>query len=186
MNITADLFEAYLKCPTKCFLRSRHEAEVENAYTDWVWTQTDSYRNNQIQELKTVAARDGRIIATPLMGDPKPAKAGYAFDVMARVKNLESHIHIVELTPPGGPGKPAQFIPIRFIYTNKINNDDKLLLGFDALVLSEVLGREVGLGKIIHGDDRSTLKVKTSALAREVRLLTRKITTLLSDNSPPD
>jgi predicted RecB family nuclease len=186
MNITADLFEAYLKCPTKCFLRSRHEAEVENAYTDWVWTQTDSYRNNQIQELKTVAARDGRIITTPLMGDPKPAKAGYAFDVMARVKNLESHIHIVELTPPGGPGKPAQFIPIRFIYTNKINKDDKLLLGFDALVLSEVLGREVGLGKIIHGDNRSTLKVKTSALAREVRLLTRKITTLLSDDSPPD
>jgi hypothetical protein len=53
-------------------------------------------------------------------------------------------------------------------------------------VLSEVLGREVGLGKIIHGDDHSTLKVKTLALARKVQLLTGKITTLLSDNSPPD
>jgi hypothetical protein len=32
---------------------------------------------------------------------------------------------------------------------------------FDAVVLSEILGREVSLAKIIHGDDHGTLKVKT-------------------------
>ena len=53
-------------------------------------------------------------------------------------------------------------------------------------MLSEVLGREVSLGKIIHGDDHTTLKVKTSALAEEIRQLTGKITSLLSNNSPPD
>jgi len=48
----------------------------------------------------------------------------------------------------------VQFIPIRFIFTNKLGKDDKLLLAFDAFVLSEMLGREVRFGKIIHGDDR--------------------------------
>jgi hypothetical protein len=43
-----------------------------------------------------------------------------------------------------------------------------------------VLGPEVGVGRIIHGDDQVTLKVKTSALASEVRKLISKITTLIS------
>jgi len=186
MNITSELFDAYLKCPTKCFLRSRGEAGVGNAYSDWVRTQSDAYQNNQIKELKTIAARDGRIITDSLTDNPNVAESGYVFDFVARAQNLESHIHIVERTPPKESGKPVPFTPIRFIYTNKINKDDKLLLAFDALVLSEVLGRDVGLGKIIHGDDRSTLKVKTSVLASEVRKLISKMTTLISDDSPPD
>lgn len=186
MNITSYLFEAYLKCPTKCFLRSRREAGAGNAYADWVLTQTDSYRNDQIKDFRTVAASDGRIITAPHTENPKLAEWDYAFDFVARAQNLESHIHIVERTPPEESGKPFQFIPIRFIYTNKINKDDKLSLAFDALVLSEVTGREVGLGRIIHGNDHATLKVKTSALASEVRKLISKITTLISDDSPPD
>src|SRR6266540_247820 len=186
MNITANLFEAYLKCPTKCFLRPRDEAGVGNAYADWVRPQTESYRNDRIKDLESIAGRDGRIITAPLTENPKVADRGYVFDFVARAQNLESHIHIVERTPPEEPVKPVQFIPIRFVYTNKFTKDDKLLLAFDALVLSEVFGREVGIGRIIHGDDHATLKVKTSALASKVRKLISKITTLISDDSPPD
>jgi len=64
---------------------------------------------------------------------------------------LESRLHAVKRVPPEGRGKPAQFIPIRFFFTNKLTKDDKLLMAFDALVLSEPLGRQVALGKIIHG-----------------------------------
>jgi hypothetical protein len=71
--------------------------------------------------------------------------------------------------PSAGRGKPTQFIPIRFIFTNKLTKDDRLLLGFDALVLSEALGRDIAVGQIIHGEDHATLKVKTSALAGEVQ-----------------
>src|SRR2546426_8366475 len=99
---------------------------------------------------------------------------------------IESRIHVVERVPSEGRGKAAQFMPIRFIFTNKLGRDDKLLLAFDAFVLSEMLGREVTLGKIIHGDDYATLKVKTSALAGEVRKRLEKIAALLSSPSPPD
>ena len=116
----------------------------------------------------------------------KAAKWRLAIDIVVRAQNLESSLHAVERVPSEGRGQPGQFIPIRFIFTNKLTRDDKLLLAFDALVLSEALGREVGLGKIIHGDDHATLKVKTSALASEVRKLTGKIAALLSSQSPPD
>ena len=56
----------------------------------------------------------------------------------------------------------------------------------DAHVLSEAAGREVSLGKIMHGDSQATLKVKLSSLASEVQKRIKDITTLLADNSPPD
>ena len=98
----------------------------------------------------------------------------------------ESSIHAVERLSLEGRGKPVQFIPIRFVFTKKLTRDDKVLLAFDALILSEIQGRNVALGKIIYGDHHATLKVKTSPLAGEVRKLTGKIAALLSSPSPPD
>ncbi len=118
--------------------------------------------------------------------DVQSAKWRLALETTTRAQNLESTIHAVERLTSEGRDKLALFIPIRFIFTNKLHKDDKLLLAFDAFVLSELLGREVGLGKIIHGDDRATLKVNTGALASEVRRLTEEIGTLLSSNSPPE
>ena len=46
--------------------------------------------------------------------------------------------------------------PVRFIFTNKLQKDDTLLLAFDVRVIRNA-GCEVGLGKIIHPDDRATL-----------------------------
>jgi predicted RecB family nuclease len=99
---------------------------------------------------------------------------------------IENCLHAVERIPSAGRGQPAQFIPIRFIYRNKLTKDDKLLLVFDAFVVSEMLGRAVSLGKIIHGDDHAALKVKTSALAGEVRKRLERITALLASPAPPD
>ena len=99
---------------------------------------------------------------------------------------IESHLHAIERIPSEGRGKAAQFVPIRFIFRNKLTKDDKLLLAFDAFILSEMLGREITLGKIIHGDDHATIKVKPSALAGEVRKRLDKITALLSNSTPPD
>ena len=49
--------------------------------------------------------------------------------------------------PSEGRGKVAQFIPIRFEFTNKLGKDEKLLLAFDAFVLSEMLGRRSASAK---------------------------------------
>jgi len=100
--------------------------------------------------------------------------------------SVESLLHAVERIPSEGRGKAAQFIPIRFIFRHKLTKDDRLLLAFDAFVLSEMLGRDVSLGKIIHGDDHATLKVKSSALADEVRKRLDKIAALLASPTPPD
>lgn len=99
---------------------------------------------------------------------------------------MESRLHAVERMSHSGQSKQVQFIPIRFIFTNKLTKDDKLILAFDALVLSEMLRREVSHGKIIHSNSYSAVKIKTSVLTGEVRKLVGKIKILVASTSPPD
>jgi len=186
MTISSHFYEAYLKCPTKCFLRALGEMGTGNAYVDWVRTQNASYRTEESQRLRQRATRDQCVIGPPAAANLKSAKWNLAIDLTVRTDHLQSTIHAVERVVSQERGKPTQLIPIRFIYADRLTREDRLLVAFDALVLSETLGREVGLGKIIHGDKSATLEVKTGALASEVRKRTEKISALLSSKSPPD
>jgi hypothetical protein len=53
MTITADLFQAYLKCPMKCWLRAKRkcEAAAGNAYSEWVERQVAAHRSKGIERL---------------------------------------------------------------------------------------------------------------------------------------
>jgi predicted RecB family nuclease len=175
--------EAY--SPTKCWLRFTGEPATGNAYAEWAQSQNESYHAAAIERLRSEVPQDECAVA-PAQESLKTSKWRLGFDVVATSQNLETRLHAVERVPSEGRGKSARFIPIRFVFTNKLGKDEKLLLAFDAFVLSEILGREVSLGKIIHGDNHATLKVKTSVLAGEVRKRLEKIAALLSSPTPPD
>ena len=264
MKTTTDLFEAFLKCPTKLWLRAGGEPSSGNTYAEWVKTQGESYR--ALESERTLAETSPNVSArSPSLEDLKTARwrFGVDVDVVAQASALprssrsqevvspaaqpsainsqptsqslvtlaatdqggasepgfgvETRLHAVERVPSEGRGKAAQFIPIRFIFRNKLTKDDRLLLAFDAFVLSAALGRAIATGKITHGEGcgcardsaaifdepaagkqtgRTTAalsraqprvtKVKTSALAGEVRKRLDKIAALLSSPAPPD
>jgi len=163
MKLTSALFEAFLKCSTKCYLRSTGQTGSGNASADWVREQNDAYRKEAVQRLVTVAEGEAAV-TTPGAANLKTATWRLAVDLPLETETMASWLHAVERVPSQGRGRPAQFIPVRFVFLNKLTKDDRLLVAFDALVLSEVLGREVGGGKIIHGDDGTTLKVKMPGL----------------------
>ena len=98
----------------------------------------------------------------------------------------ENELHAIERVPDNGRGQPTQLIPIRFVFTNKLDSDDKLLVAFDVFTLSKSLGREISLGEVIHGDYHVTSRVKTWALAGEIRRRIEKIVALLASPSLPD
>lgn len=107
-------------------------------------------------------------------------------DVQCMVWVIEARLHAIERVPSEGRSKPTKLIPIRFAFRNKLDNDARMMLAFDALVLSKVLGRPIGLGKIIHGEEQATLKVKTFWMSTQVKNHIKKIIALLSGHSPPD
>jgi predicted RecB family nuclease len=185
MTITSQLLEAYVKCSTKCWLRCAGENATGNAYAAWAQAKSEAYRVDEIKRLVAEVPDGERVVASPTE-NLKTATWRIAVDLPARVPNFETRIPIVERSPSAGRGKAAQFIPIRFVWANKVGRHDKLLLAFDALALSKMLSRDVPVGKIIHGDDHAVLKVKTSGLVSEVRTFIEKTATMLSSPLPPD
>ncbi len=188
MRISSDLFNAFLKCSTKCWLRASGEPAAGGAYAEWLKSRHRSYQATEIERL--LSEPKNEVAVSPPLENLKAAQWHLAanLSVRAQMKTgvLESEVHAVERVPSESRGRSAQFIPIRYIYTNKLSDDDKLLLAFDAFVFSEVTGREVSIGKIIHGDDNSVGKVKTAALAGEVRRRVERIASLLSRPTPPE
>lgn len=189
MKITLDLLEAFSKCPTKCWLRAADEPSSGNTYAGWVKSQNVSYRATATERLLSQRPKDESALSPPAV-NLKTDKWCLATSLVVQAQRnscvLESNIHAVERVPSKGRGKPTQFIPIRSVFTNKLGKNEKLLLAFDAFMLSETLGYEISHGKIIHGDDHATLKVKTSALADKVWKCIDNIATLLSSPSLPN
>jgi hypothetical protein len=172
MPITSDLFEAYLKCPTKCFLRSLGETGTNNSYANWVSTQYLSYSSEGIKQLVKDFAEDEVITGTIDSEETRSPRWRLSIQTLARTHNLESVIHAVERLTSERRDKSESLIPIRFINTNKVHKHDKLSLAFDALALSQMLGREIGVGDIICGNNHARLTVNPGALASEVNAVT--------------
>src|SRR5215469_3529762 len=186
MIVSTELFDAYLECPIKCWLRSRAASAGGNIYAGWARVQNATYCDGALKRLLARIPESNRAIGLPSEKNPVAASWRLVVNVRLRTNNLESRLWAVERTPSDGRRSRVQFIPYRFEFANELRKDDKLLLAFDAFVLSEVLGREVSIGKITHGDNYATLKVKLAPLASDVQKRIRSIAALLDDDSPPD
>jgi len=149
MIVSSQLFEAYLQCSTKCWLRSRAEPATGNFYAEWASPQNETYLEYGLKRSFATVEEGDRATSPPIPENPTDVTWRLAIDVRWRTKALESCLQAVERIPSEGHGRPAQFIPYRFEFANKLAKEHKLLLAFDALLLSEALGREVSLGKIV-------------------------------------
>jgi predicted RecB family nuclease len=184
MRITTELFEAYLKCPPKCFLRSLGETGAPGSYERWVQSENESYREAQTRHLAGEMEADEWTTGLQRIKNIRSIRWRLALDSTISENNLESNIHAVRRTSEAHD-KVSRFSPVRFLVANKITKNDKLLVAFDAFVLSEHLRGPVTHGEIIHGDPHIRVRVKTGALVKEVRKITSRIDTLLSGRVSP-
>ena len=187
MKITRRLFEAHVKCTMKCWLRSIDEpacSDPSSLYAEWIHKKNETYRAGSVERLMRETPPEKYVVAIRLE-NIRSAKWQVAFDVEAHTSVLEVRIDAVERIS-AGRGQATQFVPIRFSFANKLAKDDKLLVAFDALALSQIVGRDIRQGKIVHGDKHSCSIIGVSALAAEVRGRIAKITSLISNASPPD
>jgi len=111
--ITAQLFEAFLACPTKCFLRSIGQSPAENTFPSWKEARDESYRREGFRRL--CAELPGALGQVSVERRKlKNARWQLAFDQVVRAQNLEASIHVVQRIPVGELSKSAKIIPIRF------------------------------------------------------------------------
>jgi len=184
--ITTGLFEDYINCPMKCFLRASQEKEAEDSYTIWLKKQDNSYQQSEVIRLASKFKEKDITINPSVSKKLKNVDWFLAIDLTTQIQNLKTQIQVIERQPPELSGSVAQFIPIRFTFSEKLNRTDKLLIAFDAFILSKTIDIPIELGEIIHGKSQSITKVKTAELKNDVRKIINKISALLSDSSPPE
>jgi len=138
----------------------------------------DVFRIEGTKRLAEGFAPDKCVTGTHALESLKHAQWHLCTDFAVQSQNLQCSCHAVEQIPSAAEVDPRTLsYSIRF--RNKLNRDDKLLLAFDARVLSEVLRREVGSARSCMGE-LCNPESEDSALAGEVRKLTDKIGTLLA------
>jgi hypothetical protein len=126
MLVTEEIFEAFLKCETKSYLKLSGAVGSRLEFTDW--------RQQIIADYKQKCS---------------------------------------DRLPSGIQNNDC--IPIRFVPNERIINDDKLLLAFDALALSNNLGKVPLFGRIIYGNNQTSVRVKLADLIEKARSVVNKI-----------
>src|SRR5262245_48847189 len=128
MVVNPQLFEAYIQCATKCWLRSRAQPAAGNVYAEWVRAQNEAYRQEAIKKILAIFPQGDHAMEPPISKNSKDATWRIAVDVRLRTEELESRPQVVERIASKGRGKIAQFILYHFEFTNKLTKEHKLLL----------------------------------------------------------
>lgn len=108
MTITPPLFEAFLKCPTKCWLRFTGEAPAGNDYAEWTRNQNESFRATAAERLLASTPTDespppgssGRVEAHYSSAALKTAKWTLALDVPVQFELRSSRGHEAQTSSP--------------------------------------------------------------------------------------
>jgi hypothetical protein len=111
MIVSSQLFEDYIECATKCWLRSRAEPAAGNVYAEWARAQNEAYRQDALKRLSTVLPEGDRVIGPSISKSSKDATWRIAIDVRLRTNELESRLHAIERTASAGRGSTNQLIP---------------------------------------------------------------------------
>ncbi|HEX7617310.1 MAG TPA: hypothetical protein VF480_01180, partial [Verrucomicrobiae bacterium] len=99
MKILSHLFEAFLKCPTKCWLRFTSEPPSGNEYAEWVQTEIESYRVAASKQ-SLVNLPESECAIPPAAANLKTAKWQFAVDIPARTQLGSSRGNEAQTSPP--------------------------------------------------------------------------------------
>lgn len=180
--VTSCLLQAFMACPTKCYLLYAGEIPAGGEYTNWVITRQESYRHEAILNLTAHASKSG--IASLEPGLSKDAPWQFAVERIVSAQGWEADIALIQRIPQ--ERGTSQLVPISFVAANKLSASDKTMAAFEAIALAKALGTKVGVAKIVHGDKGATFSIKASTLSRDVHRKVSQVSALLSAASPPE
>jgi predicted RecB family nuclease len=185
MPITGEIFQAFLNCETKSHLLSSGAVGTQREFADWQDRQAEKYKQDCLNRLRAKYQENEKLICQGTPNDLKKAAFCLAVECSLQADGLQTQIHTLEELAPSDQKKQGAYLPIRFVPREKVTSQDKLLLAFDALVLSAVSGRQPASGKIIHGVDQKVMKVNLSDLVGKAKAIVSKIAAQQAKASPP-
>jgi predicted RecB family nuclease len=169
MLVTQEIFEAFVKCPTKSLLSSNGAQGIESEFGEWQRHIQEEYNEAASQHLRSSLRANEWCIGTPPAEQFNQRRNRLILNYAVADPEIQTRLHGLELDHSPARGGRHSYIPIRFVAKEKLAASDRLLLAFDAFALSRVIGKVPSVGKIIHGCRFSTVKVPLTKLFKRVR-----------------
>src|SRR5467141_1749617 len=140
MLITEDLFGAFADCKTKSFLKLIGTGADRSEFFGWQRCTLDDYKQRCSLRLQASChGSDEYYIGSLSLEDLESTRYRVVIKCVLQAERVQSSIHALERSASASR-KLKLYIPIRFVPNEKIAKRDKLLLAFDALVISRALG----------------------------------------------
>jgi predicted RecB family nuclease len=175
--ITSQHIEDYLNCPMKCYLRFTGHQQEPSPYAEWVLEQSQRYKLKARQHLSSSYKTADIAHGKPITTNESTSDWKLAIDAHCSTGKLSGVIDAIK--------QEKVLSPVRFVSTNKPSKEDKLLLAFEAFLLSQTLKVTVDTGETITGASFQARKVNISPLLSDVRKTIRNVSKILADSPPP-
>jgi hypothetical protein len=167
--ITCDIFEAFLRCDSKAYLKSLGQTGDASGITDWEREVRENYRRSCQTRWRFIFLDVLGYTQPSFLEDLKSGKHNFFLDCRIETQRFRSCIDCVQRVTRRSRAKYSGYVPIRFVPNEKLRRHDKLLLAFDALTLGEALGSAPPFGKIIHGAQNRIARITVATLFPTVR-----------------
>ena len=169
-TISATVFAAYLRCPTKAYLLARGERPPGSFFTDTLGRISSAYKATARERLGASVAGFASISRLPLPTAPASDRAvafvdcetaSYALDIPTRARSDCK-------TRRDEPG--PDYVPVLFSAWDQSDQFDNLLVCFGALAVQQATGRKIpSVGKVIYGEDQRIRTIKIADYLSKTR-----------------
>jgi predicted RecB family nuclease len=173
--ITIEVFESFLQCETKSKLYFQGAVETDSEFKHWLRRQRDCFKEEGISRLRTMCQEHEFYVGTPPVEALKRKRWRIVADYIATSAEMWAHLDALELTPATLSRMASFYRPLRFVPSEKLTGADRLLLAFDALAISRIIGKTPQNGKIIHGPKYRAAVIPLSKLIGKARIILGKI-----------
>ena len=179
-EITNSIFSDYLKCEYKAHLNIKGESGTLSDYEEAELGRARDHGCRARERLLRSCSGgvcDGVSLDNVLRNGPE-----VAVNVALSYSGVRVNFDAL-LLDPSSP--QASYVPVMFVYTEKLNRDHKLSLAFCGLALAKHQSIAPNLGRLIHGSKLATAKVHLDKLSAEAEKTLQQIRQLRATDDPP-
>src|SRR5262245_16688173 len=96
MLITEEIFQAYLRCETKSYLKSSDAVGEQHEFTDWDRKLIEDFKRQFCAQLCSNQQEDESLVVGSLTQALNNDRCRLALDCMVQTPELQSQIHLLE------------------------------------------------------------------------------------------
>lgn len=185
MVITKRTFQAFLKCQMKAYLTVSGggvgESDLQGIRERIIY----DHRQKCIAHLRKKQGENACVHSRVFPDDFGDPSIRVSFECRVCANDILSDIDAIVRVWSSRNEKPI-YVPTSFLIAERITQDDRLSLSFDALALAGATKQGVEHGRIVYGEKPRSARVAVVKTMQEAHRIAKKIFLLLKNGEVPE